>query len=433
MGFLKRSTKPSGAPPEGAAARQGRPEFDLAGWAQRRGLDFRGNSSQAGYFGVTRPWSTDLLFNVVRGRWAGGSYGVLCHEGRLYQVDGSGRFGSGRTISASNGVLDLAVSAVGIPTFGGEGYAKLPYTSAGVRVPHLGSVTGLHVARPDPAFTEHDALRGSWTERPLDGPGAPGEWVAAVRKSSDGATIERLLAGPVRDVLASERSIRVFELRVEYGQAIVVADTYLERDEDLDALTALADDFARGVRDVCLAGVGSRPLSEHLPPPEWLASVQSNPGEPHTIWPIGARLETVVQIATERGLTVEDPGAFHDAFPALNFPGQAFAVLNGRLPGTALDGRLLCCAERPMHIPSELEKLLTDPGGQVGCDVAVLAVDPGVPATVPEGESEEGLRVAVADGVLTAWRIRPRWQADGPALDRLSGEVAATMARRGLN
>jgi hypothetical protein len=129
---------------------------------------------------------------------------------------------------------------------------------------------------------------------------------------------------------------------------------------------------------------------------------------------------------------VEDPRAFHAAFAALNLPGEAFAVLHGRLPGTSLTGRLLCCAERRMDLPDDIRALLTDPGGPVGCDVAVLAVDPAATPTAPEGEPQDGLRVAVADGVLTAWRLRPRWQADGEALDRLARDVAGAVARRGL-
>ena len=147
---------------------------------------------------------------------------------------------------------------------------------------------------------------------------------------------------------------------------------------------------------------------------------------------LGARLEKVVEIADARGLAVEDPRAFHAAFSGLNVPGEAFAVLHGRLPGTPLTGRLLCCAERRMALPDDIRALLKDPGGAVGCDVAVLAVDPGAAPTPPEGEPEDDLRVAVADGVLTAWRLRPRWQADGEALDRLAREVAGAVARRGL-
>lgn len=173
-------------------------------------------------------------------------------------------------------------------------------------------------------------------------------------------------------------------------------------------------------------------LGTQVRPPEWLAPVRRKPKDKHTFWPIGALLERVVQIADERGMAVEDPMSFHAAFPALNVPGEAFGVLHGPLPGTTLTGRLLCCAERPMNLPEDFAKLLKDPGGAAGSDVAVLAVDPGAPATPPEGIVDGDLRVAIAHGVLTAWRLRPRWQADGAALDQLAADVAAVVSRRGL-
>jgi len=80
-------------------------------------------------------------------------------------------------------------------------------------------------------------------------------------------------------------------------------------------------------------------------------------------------------------MAVEDPRTFHAALPELNIPGEAFGVLHGRLPGTELTGRLLCCAERPMSLPDEVRELVHDRGGPVGCDVAVVAVDAGAAPT----------------------------------------------------
>jgi hypothetical protein len=106
--------------------------------------------------------------------------------------------------------------------------------------------------------------------------------------------------------------------------------------------------------------------------------------------------------------------------------------MRGRLPGTAVSGRLLCCAERVMDIPDDIRKLLKDPGGRVGCDVAVIQLRSDAAPTPPEGVLEDDLRVAVTDGVLTAWRQRQSWQADGAALDRLAVDAAAAAERRDL-
>jgi hypothetical protein len=415
-----------------ADARRGRPAVDLAGWAERRGLRFRGGASQAGHLSITCPWSDDLLFNVVRGRWPSGLDGVLCHEARIYAEDARGFFHGGERSGGTAGsrISDLLNP---LPVGGGErAYFKVPYTSAGARVPHLATVTGLHVARRAERHTETDTLLGTWQARSLDHRGLRDRWMAAVRTHSDEATVERILAGPVRELLSAQQGLG-FEIRIEYGQVIVSRQDFLKRDDDLDALVAAADALARAVRDICVPSNAVHPLATQLPAPEWLAAVRRHPKRKHTSWPIGARLEQVVKVADERGMAVEDPRAFHAAFPGINVPGEPFGVLHGRLPGTALIGRLLCCAERPMDLPDDFRAFLTNPGGPAGSDVAVVAVDRDASATSPDGEVEDGVRVAIADGVLTAWRLRPRWQADGAALDRLAADVAAIMRRRGLS
>jgi hypothetical protein len=272
---------------------------------------------------------------------------------------------------------------------------------------------------------------GTWHARPLN-LGLRDHWMVAVRKHSDESTVERLLRGPIRDLLSVQQGLG-FEVRIEYGQIIVARQDFLARDEDLDALVAAAETLARGVREICVPPGIAHELATPLPPPKWLTSVRRRPSMKHTLWPIGALVERVVQVADERDMAVEDPRAFHTAFPNLNIPGEAFGVLHGRLPGTGLTGRLLCCAERRMILPDDCRKFLADPGGPAGSDVAVVPVSADAPATGPAGELEGDLRVAVADGVLTAWRLRPSWQANGPALDRLAADVAAAIRRRGLD
>ena len=417
----------------GEEARRGRPLADLRGWAERRGLSHRGNTSQGGHLSVTCPWSEDVLFNVVRGPWPGGALGVLCHEARLCDVDTTGVFHGSDVIGPSESWTEFVLDAfVPLPVGGGSSYFKVPYTCAGTRVPHLATVSGLHVARRAERHTTADSLLGIWRERPLDDLGLDDHWVAGIRKHSDEDTVERLLAGPIRELLSVQQGLG-FEIRIEYGQVIVARQDFLRHDHDLDALVAMTEALAAAVREICVPRSGRLALETPLPPPEWLASMRRSPRKKHTLWPIGARLDTVARVADERGMAIEDPRAFHVAFPGLNVPGEPFGVLHGRLRGTALTGRLLCCAERRMVLPEDFRKLLSDPGGAAGCDVAVLPVRDDAPATAPEGEVEEdGLRVAVADGVLTAWRVRGRWQADGEALDRLAADVAGVVARRGL-
>jgi len=55
----------------------------------------------------------------------------------------------------------------------------------------------------------------------------------------------------------------------------------------------------------------------------------------------------------------------------------------------------------------------------------------GAADTPDDGDRVEDLRIAVRDRVLLAWRRRPRWQADGPALDRLASDAVRIAADRG--
>ncbi|MGZ4200615.1 MAG: hypothetical protein ACXVRH_00995 [Thermoleophilaceae bacterium] len=412
-------------------AERGRPDFDLSAWAACRGLDFRGGMPQSGHLSITCPWSKDVLFNVVRGHWPGGTYGVLCHETRMLTGYSHGIFHGGAISEPGmdwKGLLNPLELFVPLIGSDDEEYFRTPYTTAGSRVPHLATITGVHVARRAERHVGHNAV---WTTRPLDDLGLDGHWVAAIRRNSDQATAERLLAGPVRELLREQQGLG-FELRIEYGQAIVARQDYLRRDEDLDALVAAAERLATEAREICVPRYGARQLDCELDPPDWLAAVREQPGKQATSWPIGALVNRVVAIADERGLAVEDPLGFHAAFPGLNVPGQAFGVLRGTLPGTSLSGRLVSLAERRMWLPDGLREHLTDPGGQVGADAVVLAVDPATASTAPEGELEGDVRVAVAGGVLTAWRKRDRWQADREALDRLAADVAAIVRRRAI-
>jgi hypothetical protein len=383
-------------------AHRGRPDGDLTAWASSRGLDFRGQTAQAGYYSVTCPWSVDTVWNVVRGPLPGGSYGVVCHDVRFYEGLAAGE---GSTLQ----------------------YFKVPYTDAGVRVAHLGPLTGLHVARRAEHYTESSQV---WSKRALDDLGLRG-WVATTRKHSDPGVVDRVIAGPVRDILSAQPGIG-FELRVEYGQAIAAREGFLMQDEDLDSLAETACVLADAVRDICAPATELPSLDTVLDPPVWVDDVHAKPDDTFTFWPIGALLERVVQIADERGLAMEDPRMFHQRFPGLNMPGEAFGVLRGTLPGTTVDGRLIASAERPMWIDDEVNRMLTDPGGPVGCDVAVVAVHVETPATPPEGVVEEDMRVAITDGVMTTWRPRSSWQATGETLDQLGQDTAAALGRRGL-
>jgi hypothetical protein len=405
-----------------AEAVRGTPDFTLEEWAETRGMRYRGNTVQMGYLLATCPWSVDLVFNIVRGSLPGGVDGVLCHENRLYTASEGGRFEGGMRLMRTDSNASKAAEALtlGVSPFGSEGYFKAPFTTAGARVAHFPVVRGLHVARRRERSIVTSALPGKWESLKLDGHGLPG-WVAGIRDRSDHEVVDRLLRGPIHDVLSREQGLG-FEIRMEYGQLVISRQLYL-RDAELDDLATTTGELAIAIGEMGLIAAPPTPFATELPPPRWLETVRANPGEPCTAWPIGARVEKVAAIAAERGMTLEDPGAFHQAFPQVTIPGEAFAVMRGRLPGVEGVARMACCAERPMIMPQEVRKLTTDPGGRVGCDIAVLPAPAGARPTGPDGELHDGTRVIVHDGVVVARRARDTWQANGPALDRLAADA----------
>ena len=157
----------------------GAPTSTSPAWAHRRGLSFRGGTPRAAV-SVTCRSSEDVLFNVVRGRWPGGTDGVLCHEVRLFDVDTAGLFHGGKVIGTRESLAGFLLdAALPLPLGGGgRSFFKVPYTCAGARVPHLATITGLHVARVAERRIGADPPLGSWQERVIDDLGRQGHWVA---------------------------------------------------------------------------------------------------------------------------------------------------------------------------------------------------------------------------------------------------------------
>lgn len=158
----------------------------------------------------------------------GGTDGVVCHEARIYGegacgffhprewTNGGGDEGNG-ILTAVDVIADLTGHPLPLMTGGsGECYLKAPYTSVGARVPHLATVTGLHVARRAERHTRTDKAFGTWQARALDDLSVRDRWIAAVRKQSDEATVERLLRGPILDLLGVQQGLG-FEIRASTG------------------------------------------------------------------------------------------------------------------------------------------------------------------------------------------------------------------------
>lgn len=418
-------------------ARRGRPDVDLSGWAASRGLEFMGQKSALNYLGAFT-WSPALQYNAVRGQLPGGERGVLLHQVQPWsEIDAQGLTDPTGGVGARGMVPRLGDIVRGMNPLAEEPerWVMIPHTAAAVRVPEAtGAIFGLSVAR---THEPHQKQREPWRGVP-----AGRGWTASCRKHSDETIVRQVLDGPVREALQGELG-PLFEIHIEYGLVKVSQQHFLKRPEELDAFAQRVCTLARGVRQIC-ATRPPQPFDVTLPPPNWLPAVEANPGGTHVLDPPFTDPTKVVAVARERNLALEDAHAFHRAFPQLPVPGEAFAVFRGELPRTGLSGRLLCCAERRMRVPTDLEQAVDAPvGGPVGSDVALLPVRRDAPATGDvDGERVERLRVVVRDGVLTVWTLRALYAADGSSrgyfhargelLDELSAQTVELARQRGL-
>lgn len=394
---------------------RGRPDTDLSGYAGSRGLAYRGQTSQMGYLAAFT-WAPELQWNVMRGVLPGGERGVLLHEVKVLDPDAPGTF-YGKKSGPAGGIkmTDFIPGSELVNT--GWDFFKCPHTTAAVRIPEAtGLLHGLFVARRSERYRAGDG--DVWRRRDLREFDIEG-WAAVVRKRADADVADQVLSWPVHDVLSAPHE-HGFTIEFMYGQLVVFQQHFLEEPEELDAFCGLVSRLARTIREICERSLRPQPWDAELPPPEWLDFVAGRPYERHILAPQGAWLERIVHVARERGLAVENPLDFHQAFPRLPVPGEAFGVLRGD------DIRLLCCVERSIRDISALNDAFEDVGGPVGCNVAVLPA-PGAADTEGgvDGVKTDWGRYAIKDGLLAAWMRRDAWQVEGEPLDDLAARARA--------
>ena len=235
------------------------------------------------------------------------------------------------------------------------------------------------------------------------------------RQRADPAAVEQVLLGPVQDALMPPRELG-FTIEFMYGQLLVYQQELPDGPRPARRLLPHGLRARAEIREVCAPAPTAQPFETELPPPEWLPKVESLIDERHVLWPQGAWMERIVQIGRDRGWVVEDPLSFHRAFPQLPVPGEAFGVLR-RQDGT----RLLCCLERSMNDVGYLKKVVRDPGGPVGANVAVLPA-PGV------SDSPDGVDGVLADSHRYA--VRDGSSASGPSATPGRRAASAGRARR---
>ena len=351
-------------------AKRGHPDFDLREYAAKRDLEFLNHGTPAG-LRAAMPCDEGLQSNVIRGKLPGGAYGVVAHEGleipcSTDSPDWGGEF-YGVRLKLKGSLNPLGDSP--------QGTMRVPCTIVGTRVPETAGThpyIRIDTRRSSPPF--------SFTNRAKLDDG----WSVWCEPKPDPTTVEELATDPVGDLLRQHSEDGLFQAVVWWGTLVVRRNGFLNPDE-LDELARAAATIGRRLRDVCLPLADPKPFVTELPPPQWKQprSVPAgfHPGEVWRKW----ALET----AERDRLAVENPFAYHGAFPSLPAPGTAYVVLHGDVPEIG-------AARIAVH--------------REGDDVraVVLTAAPGGAKPTPPGGipfPDHAARLEIADGLRAVWGI----------------------------
>ncbi|MDW5597445.1 hypothetical protein VSS74_24060 [Conexibacter stalactiti] len=381
-----------------ADARRRRPDADLSGYAAARGLDALGSQNAAGYFAVL-PLDAQLQFNVMRGVLPGGRDGCIYHWLRAWPVDGKGD-----AVGTFYGKLWAPPLPKGwwkpsrhdIPYIGWmfNPTGEAEYESA-IGVPCTVAATLLPEASLIPDFVIDNRARPllGGNRIKLKERGISGFELVHDGAPPPDAVIERLLApGSVwRQLLASGGRNALYELYVSRGTVAIRRNGYVTDEGALDGMARSVCAAAEALREAVLAEADPRPFDSELPAVDWPPSGVSVSGRfPPSPW-----LEALHGCAAELSMTLEEPAAYHRAFPSVAVPGRAFAVLRGTLPGTAVPARIAFHHERPLN-------------DNQGRTALLLEAAPGTEETPPWGVrvDEPRLGYSVRDGIVALWILR---------------------------
>jgi hypothetical protein len=354
-----------------ADAKRGHPDVDLSDYAAHRGLEVFTGKMAAGFRGAL-PVFEEYRFNVLRGVLPGGSYGMIFHElmevphrgsasmsGTLYGVYAKtpGKFWSPRNFLPDRhdipyiGWMFNPTEDKGPPTPFGSESVWIPCTVAATHVPE--ATLPLHFFRLD---RRHHHLPYDFAHhRKLDDAGLPG-WHMRADPEPSATLLGRLLEGPLVDLLRRKQD-GFFQLILIRGTLIVRRNGFGKDGAAFDELASDLAVAAAAVRRACLPEAAPRPFGEPLPaPPE-----QQDPGAPELSRTPPFWREAFAGLAASLGLTLEDPVAYHRAFPSMPVPGRCASVMRGRLPGYQSEGRLAHHSERSPMATNEMRAAVIVP------------------------------------------------------------------------
>jgi hypothetical protein len=234
-------------------------------------------------------------------------------------------------------------------------------------------------------------------------------WDLHTLEKPDPDVVARLSAEPVAELLRAHSEDGLFQAVVWYGTLVVRRNGFLRSPEELDELAQAASLLAGQLRDVGLQLAQPQRFDAGLPPPPFRTGVPGPPG----FLVDGVWIKWAVETAERYGLELEDPHAYHRAFPSVPVPGIAHIVLRGTLPRLGVSGRLVLHRERDALRPAVL-----------------MAAPPQARPTPPGGLNprEHGVRIEIADGLLAVWSTTS-WSG-GPMnfdIDAFCAPVAAVL------
>ena len=377
-----------------ADARRRRPDVDLSGYAAARRLDVLGSRNAAGFFAAL-PLDEQLQFNVLRGPLPGGEHGILFHHVLPLPVEPDGSVVNAGSLygyvynppgqklrlrdflSSVIPMVDLAADVVTDlrrpPDATGDPLGScigIPSTVASVLVPEVALEAFTIDNRPKPRWVAH-------RRQDIDG------FTLLARDAPDPRLLGRFLSDTTRDVLRLLDSRPYAKLEVKYGTLIVRVNGYLRDEAELDGLAQVACALARELRAAGELAADRRPFDRPLPAPE-------QPAPAPWCDPLDA-------YAWKHRLALEDPAAYHRAFPSVAVPGRAFAVLRGELADGVI-GRVAWHTEKSIATNND------------GRNAVLLPARPGAEPTPRAGIrlADEALNYWIGDGMLAVWELRSK-------------------------
>ena len=411
-------------------AKKGRPDFDLRGYAEERGLEFlhQADPPLAGWKQAL-PRFPEYAFNMVRGQLPGGHYGLMWHEAWEIQGDADSESNHFDVPGDYYGVyfkgVGSATWASFLPWIGWmfskdrSHVLEEPFGLNRIWVPT--TVVAMHVSEPigvAPHFAFLQGKRCGWrVGRKLDDLGLPDTRVIAEPELP-----EDLLTAFTQD---PHRFVHLgwvggyFGVRFQCGTLMMRRNGFLREPAMLDKFAGDASAVAAQFADACRPRAQPRAFEDELPARVLddvidLTKAPDPFGIPAGEWQKGFR-----DYAERHGLVHEEPRAFHLAFPQLPSPGQAAAVMRGNLPGTSRPGRVVYYSEHPVREKQNVR--------------GAIVFRTGHENTPPAGvvDNDNGLVFEARDGIGVMWS-KPSWGWKWAYKDDFVPRAVALADSRGL-